>query len=109
MKKKPPIPVDPFSLKLPREVIDCNVADDIRHNYSPYSGKISIPTELHNFLKKHSETDRGREWEVDLLERLTSGDIPLDIVEQWISIYKAPYFRGHLRVWLRKQKEQNNC
>jgi hypothetical protein len=108
MKEKLPIPVDPFSLKLPREVIDCNVADDIRDYYSQYRGEISIPTAFHKFLKKHSETYRGREWEVDLLERLTSGDIPLDIVEQWISIYKAPYFRGHLRVWLRNQKEQNN-
>jgi hypothetical protein len=106
MGKKLPIPVDPFTLKLPREVIDCNVADCIKDYYSPYSGEISIPDNLKDFLKNNSEYERGREWEVDLLEQLTSGEIPLHIVEKWTSIYKAPYFRGHLIVWLRKQTEQ---
>lgn len=100
--KKSPIPVDPYTIFIPQEVIDSNVADDIRYWY--YESKKTIPESLTQFLNNNSEENRGREWEINLMKILTGGTVPLDIVEKWVVRLTCHFIRAEIRGWLKKQK-----
>lgn len=99
---KQPIPIDPYTPFVPQEVIDSNMADDIRFFYS--NAKKPIPESLNQFLNENSEEDRGREWEIELMKILVSGTIPLDVVEKWILTLTSSFIRAEIRAWWKEQK-----
>lgn len=110
-----PIPVDPMKPGVPREVIDANVADDIRESYR-VSGK-QVPDSLKMFLCTNYETYRGRDWEIKLLKVLCGGEddstpptcfdqIPLHILDAWLLEGSGHFFRAELRAHIKRVRAE---